>query len=77
MMEECDFGLSFFFFLQMREEKRKEMNNSKEMKKKGKEINYLEEKKSIILCMFGIKERTQKGKRKEKNVFLFHLFGLQ
>ena len=45
------------------------MNDSKEMKRK--------EKKSIILCMFGNRERTHKGKGKEKNVFLFHLFGLQ
>ena len=55
----------------MREEKRKEMNNSKEMKKKGKEINYL-------VYVWKQRENSEgKKKRKEKNVFLFHLFGLQ
>ena len=47
----------------MREEKRKEMTNSKEVRKKRKE------KKSILMCMFGNRER--RGKEKRRIYFLF------
>ena len=47
----------------MREEKRKEMNRSKEMRKKRKE------KKSILMCMFGNRER--RGKEKRRIYFFF------
>ena len=65
MREECDFG---FVWLQMRKEKRKEMNSSKEMRKKRKRNQF------SYVCMFGHRER--RGKKREKNAFLFPLFGL-
>ena len=57
-----------FVWLQMREEKRNEMNSSKEMRKKRKRNQF------SYVCMFGHRER--RGKKREKNAFLFPLFGL-
>ena len=55
----------------MREEKRKEMNNSKEMKKKGKEINYL-------VYVWKQRENSEgKKKRKECISFSFVWFAIR
>ena len=48
------------------------MNNSKKMRKKRKE-----KKSKEINCLVYVWKQGEKGKRKENNVFLFPLFGLQ
>ena len=63
-------NINFFKILKRKEErqdKTKEMNNSKKMRKRRKEIN----------CFVYVWKSREKEKRKENKVFLFPLFGLQ